>query len=79
MLGLSRDASGSYPSGINDAYAIAIIFAVLLSKSDTQEFISSIKTAFNKLSKQLHTISIEDVMKRMGYPSSWENIKQLKR
>jgi len=78
MLGLTRDVSGSYPSGINDAYALAIIFSVLLSKTDIKEFISSMKSAFNKLSKQLHTITVEDVMRKMGYHDLWENIAKLK-
>lgn len=78
VLGLKRDASGSYSSGTNDAYAIAIIFAMLLSKTDTKEFVSSMKSAFNKLSKQLHTISLDDVMKIMGYHTTWDNLPGLK-
>ena len=78
VLGLTRDSSGSYPSGTNDAFAIAIIFSMLLSKSDTQEFVSSMKSAFSKLSKQLHTISIDEVMQIMGYNSTWTNIVKLK-
>ena len=78
-LGLMRDASGSYSSGTNDAYAIAIIFAMILSKSDTKEFVSAMKTSFNKLSKQIHTININDVMRIMGYPSTWDNIVGLKK
>ena len=78
VLGLTRDASGSYSSGTNDAYALAIIFAMLLSKTDTKEFVSAMKNAFGKLSKQLHTITIDDVMKMMGYHRSWYNITNLK-
>lgn len=77
-LGLTPDASGSYSSGTNDAYAIAIIFAMLLSKTDTKEFVSSMKDAFTKLSKQLNTIAIDDVMQRMGYHASWTTIIDLK-
>lgn len=78
VLGLPRDTSGSYLSGTNDAYAIAIIFAMLLSKSDTREFVTAIKTAFEKLAKALNTISIDDVMHRMGYSNSWTNLLKLK-
>ena len=78
VLGLARDSSGSYPSGTNDAYAIAIMFAMLLSKSDIKEFVSSMKSSFNKLSKQLRTITLKDVLKIMGYPISWDNIIKLK-
>ena len=78
VLSLPRDASGSYIAGTNDAYAVAIIFAMLLSKTDTKEFVSAMKSAFGKLSKELHTISINDVMKIMGYSSSWTNLPNLK-
>lgn len=77
-LGLPRDRSGSYPSGTNDIYAIAIIFVMLLSKSDAKEFVSVMKSAITKLSKQLHTISMDDVMRRMGYPAQWTNLLNLK-
>lgn len=78
ILELPRDANGSYISGTNDAYAIAIIFAMLLSKSDIKEFVSAMKAAFGKLAKELHTISIYDVMNIMGYSKSWTNLKNLK-
>ena len=77
-LGLKKNSSGSYISGTNDAYTIAIIFAIMLSKQDLREFISLMKNAFLKLDKQLHTIGINDVMKVMGYSNSWENLTQLK-
>ena len=78
VLNLARDASGSYPSGTNDVYAIAIIFAMLLSKTDIKEFVSAMKAAFAKLDRQLHTISLTDVMSHMGYQSSWEQLIHLK-
>lgn len=78
VLNLPRDTNGSYVSGTNDAYAIAIIFAILLSKTDTKEFVSAMKSAFKKLKKELHTVSVDDVMKIMGYSSSWTNLPNLK-
>lgn len=41
LLNLPRDRSGSYTKGTCDAFAIAIIFSQLLSKSDLREFASS--------------------------------------
>ncbi len=78
VLELPRTDDGSYISGTNDAYAIAIIFAMLLSKSDTREFVSAMKTTFKKLEKQLHTISIDDVMNIMGYNPNWTNLPNLR-
>ena len=79
ILDLPRDTNGSYTSGTNDAYAIAIVFAMLLSKSDINDFVSAMKIAFGKLAKELHTVSISEVMNIMGYNKSWINLKNLKK
>ena len=76
-LGIIRAADGSYTYGTNDAYAIAIMFALLLSKSDLNEFISAMQTAFKKLQRQLHTIPASDIMSIMGYPTTWTNLTRL--
>lgn len=77
VLGIIRAADGSYNYGTNDAYAIAIMFALLLSKSDLKDFISSMKSAFDKLQKQLHTIPAADIMSIMGYDMNWMNLEKL--
>ena len=77
VLGITRSKDGSYPHGTNDTYALAIMFALLLSKSDLNDFISSIKSILGKLQKQLHTISINDVMSVMGYEMNWSNLSNL--
>lgn len=51
---------------------------MLLKKSDLNEFVSAMKSAFLKLDKQLHTISIQDVMQSMGFHNSWTNLTSLK-
>lgn len=76
-LGIVRAKDGSYTYGTNDVYAIAIMFALLLSKSDLNEFISSMKSIFNKLQKQLHTIPAADIMSIMGYNPNWTNLVNL--
>jgi abortive infection bacteriophage resistance protein len=73
-IGLPRNASGSYTMGLNDAFAITIIFKQMLSKSNFKEFVSAIDIAFKKLDKQLKTIPIDDVKCKMGYPTSWKNL-----
>lgn len=49
-----------------------------LSKTDTKEFVSAMESAFGKLAKELHTISVDDVMTIMGYSISWTNLPNLK-
>lgn len=78
LLGIVRAQDGSYTYGTNDAYSIAIMFALLLSKTDLNEFISSMKQAFSKLQKQLHTIPATDIMAIMGFDANWTNLTKLK-
>jgi len=73
-LNLPRNASGSYTKGLCDLYAIVIIFRQLLSKQDLNEFISALELEIKKLSKQLKTISVNDVLDVMGFPDNWKNI-----
>ena len=77
VLGIVRAKDGSYTYGTNDAYAIAIMFALLLSRTDLNEFVSSMRSTFNKLQKQLHTISAADIMTIMGFDANWANITKL--
>lgn len=77
-LNITKSPNGSYPSGTNDVFAVAIIFGLLLGKTDLREFVSAMKSTFTRLDKQLHTISIDDVMGIMGFNSSWTNIQDLK-
>lgn len=76
-LGIVRGADGSYTYGTNDAFAITIMFALLLSKSDLRNFVSLMKNIFKNLQKQLHTISSIDVMSVMGYDANWTNLTKL--
>lgn len=74
VLEIIRAQDGSYTYGTNDVYALSIMFALLLSKSDLNDFVSSMKNALNKLQRQLNTISIIDVMSVMGYGTNWMKI-----
>lgn len=56
------------------------MLSLLLSKTDVKEFAATMKSEFTKLAKQLHTISVDDVMEIMGFePTNWINITKLER
>lgn len=77
-LGIVRAPDGSYTYGTNDVYAIAIMFALLLSKKDLNEFVSAMRLTFGKLQKQLHIISASDIMSIMGFRVNWTNLTNLR-
>lgn len=77
QLKLPRDKSGSFVSGTNDAYAIAIIFSQMLTPNDMRHFIGSMEKEINVLSKSLKTIQVDSVLNRMGYPPAWKQLMKL--
>ena len=54
-----------------------LVNVLTFGKIDLKEFMSSMNSAFNKLQKQLTTISATDIMSIMGYNSSWKNLSRL--
>lgn len=78
VLGIVRAKDGSYTYGTNDVYAISIMFALLLSKTDTKEFVSLMRAAFSKLDKQMKSTPASEVMKIMGFGNNWDSILKLR-
>ncbi|MGN1369992.1 MAG: Abi family protein [Aristaeellaceae bacterium] len=77
-LAIPSNPGGSSAYGTQDAYAIAIILTLILNKTDIKSFITSMNAAFDKLSKQLHTISVDRIMMTMGFGPTWKNLPLLK-
>lgn len=71
------DKSGNHIYGKNDLFAVVIIFKLMLGRTSFNKFIFSIKSEINKLQKQLKTITIEDILKSMGFPVNWIDIKSI--
>lgn len=74
---LSIPLKGSeYVQGKKDLFAAVIILRYLLLNRDFKFFYSELNGAINKLSSKLKTISIDDVLSEMGFPSNWKDIKK---
>lgn len=71
------DRGGNPIYGKNDLFAIIIIFKLMLSKNSFNKFFYSIKTEVDKLQKQLNTITIDEVLRVMGFPVNWTDIKNI--
>ncbi|MEL1136079.1 Abi family protein [Desulfitobacterium sp. THU1] len=74
-LAIPKDSSGNYIYGKNDLFAVVIILKLMLPKNSFNKFHSALKTEIDKLDKQLNTISVEDVLDKMGFPRNWITIK----
>lgn len=77
QLGIPKNSSNTYINGKNDLFAIVIIFKLMLSKKAFNKFAFAMKELFDKLSKEIATISLADVEQEMGFPSNWWDIKNL--
>ena len=49
----------------------------MLPKTSFNKFYFSIKNEIDKLDKQLNTISIIEVLSKMGFPNNWIDIKNI--
>lgn len=76
-LGIPVDKGGNPVCGKNDLFAIVIIFKLMLPKIDFNRFYSSLKKLLSELSSELHVISVDAILREMGFPQNWEDIKGL--
>lgn len=70
---------GEYVKGKNDLFALIIILRQILSDDDVKNLILELKRIINNLSFNLHSISIEKVLDRMGFPNNWEEISGIEK
>lgn len=70
---------GEYIYGKNDLFALLIIMKQLLDKHKFNNMIIEMENAIQTLNYNLKTISIRDVLKRMGFPENWKNLKNIER
>ena len=70
-------SNGNYLKGSKDLFAIVILFTQFLGKSEIKEFIKGLENEIESLSKNLITISVNDVLNNMGFPSNWKLVSKL--
>ena len=68
-----------YKYGKNDLFALIIILKRLLQKDDFKNMTEELSHIVKTLNFNLNTISINDVLNRMGFPSNWEDLANIER
>lgn len=68
---------GEYIYGKNDLFALLIILKQMLSNYEFSNMVEEMKKIIKNLEYNLHTIGIDKVLDRMGFPKNWENIKNI--
>ncbi len=76
-LAISKNSSNNYICGKNDLFAITIIFKLMLSKTSFNKFILSVRDQVERLSKKIHVVPVDSVLKEMGFPTNWLDIQKI--
>ncbi len=66
--------NGRYAIGKNDLFAVVIALKLLLSKEDYDKFHHKLYSRMMSIQSKLHTISLNDVLNAMNFPSNWHDI-----
>ena len=69
--------NGEYIYGINDLFAVIIILKRLLRTDDFHMMLNEISYELDYLSGRLHSISIDKVLDRMGFPKNYKEIVRM--
>lgn len=74
-IGIPKNAGNNYMAGVNDLFAIVLIFKTMLSKDAFTTFYDSLDALMQKLSNKLTTISISRIEADMGFVHNWRDVK----
>ena len=78
LLGIKK-VDGEYVKGKNDLFALIIILRQILSNEDVKNLILELDRIIDNLKINLHSISINDVLDRMGFPENWKEIANIEK
>lgn len=70
---------GEYESGKQDLFALLIIMKQMLSQEEFKNMTLELEMQMNNLDYNLHTISLQKIMKRMGFPDNWKQLMNIER
>ena len=76
LLGIEKK-EGEYTKGKNDLFALLIILRQVLRGEDVKNLILELEKLIDNLSMNLHTITIDKVLDRMGFPKNYGDIIRL--
>lgn len=78
LLGIKKK-DGEYEKGKNDLFALIIILRQILGYEDVKNLILELDRALENLRYNLHTIELEKVLDRMGFPNNWKEIANIEK
>lgn len=74
-LRIGKSHYNRFLSGKNDLFAVVIGLKDVLVEAEFSTFVESLKNLLNILEEELSSITLQDVLNIMGFPSNWDEIK----
>ena len=68
-----------YTQGKNDLFALIIIMKQFLQYDEFKNMSYELENVIETLNYNLHTIKIQDVLNRMGFPVNWKDLANIER
>ena len=78
LLGIPKK-DDEYIQGKYDLFALIIIMKQLLQFEEFKNMTIELENAIETLNYNLHTIKIDAILKRMGFPLNWKNIASMEK
>ena len=78
LLNIPKE-NGEYVKGKNALFALIIILRQILSNDDVKNLILELSKIIDNLELNLHSISIDVVLERMGFPLNWKDIANIEK
>ena len=78
LLDIKKE-NNEYTQGKNDLFALLIIMKQLLQTEDFKNMTMELENIVQTLNYNLHTITIDKVLNRMGFPKNWKDLSKIER
>ena len=79
LLNIDKNEEGEYVKGTNDLFALLIIMKRMLSYEEFKDMCLEIDKEKENLEYNLHSIKIDKILDRMGFPSNYMNLSNIER
>ena len=79
LLNIDKNEEGEYVKGTNDLFALLVIMKRMLSYEEFKDMCLELDKRIDNLNYNLHSIKIQKILDRMGFPSNYMEIANIER
>ena len=79
LLGIEKNEDDEYKNGTNDLFALLIIMKRMLSYNEFKDMCLELEKRIENLEYNLHSIKIDKILDRMGFPSNYMELANIER